>query len=53
MNLRGNALPSVDLAACLNLDANEVSERNVIIVAEAEEIQIGLLVDAVSDIIAP
>lgn len=53
INLRGEVLPLVNLAARLNLEVDEVGARNVIIVAEVEDVQIGLLVDAVSDIIAP
>ncbi len=46
INLRGAVLPIVDLAIRLGLPASEPTARNVIIV-----VQIGLLVDAVSDIL--
>ena len=45
INLRGAVLPIVDLAARLGFD------RNVIIVAQIGEQVVGLLVDAVSDIL--
>lgn len=52
INLRGAVLPLLDLAARLGLATQDSPERNVTIVAEVENIQVGLLVDAVSDIIA-
>lgn len=51
--LRGVMLPLPDLAARLGLPTPEVNERGAIIVAEFEETLVGLLVDGVSDIIAP
>lgn len=51
INLRGAVLPIVDLAVRLGLARNEPTERNVIIVVQIEHQQIGLLVDAVSDIL--
>ncbi|MCV3274426.1 chemotaxis protein CheW [Roseobacter sinensis] len=53
INLRGEVLPLLDLAGRLGLPTPEVNERSVIIVAELDNEPIGLLVDAVSDIIAP
>jgi purine-binding chemotaxis protein CheW len=47
INLRGAVLPIVDLAQRLGLS----SARNVIIVVQISHQQIGLLVDAVSDIL--
>lgn len=52
-NLRGVVLPLLDLAACLVLAAQQESERSVIIVVESDDTPIGLLVDAVSDIVSP
>lgn len=52
INLRGTVLPVMDLAARLNLPEREQSARNVIIVVKHEEVMTGLLVDAVSDIVA-
>lgn len=52
INLRGTVLPVMDLAARLNLTAKETSDRNVIIVVHLNGILTGLLVDAVSDIVA-
>ncbi len=51
INLRGTVLPIVDLADRFGLDATEPNERNVIIVVQIKEKLVGLLVDAVSDII--
>ena len=51
INLRGAVLPIVDLAARLGFESTEASDRNVIIVAQIGEQVVGLLVDAVSDII--
>lgn len=52
INLRGTVLPVMDLAARLGLPALETTERNVIIVVKCNSAMTGLLVDAVSDIIA-
>lgn len=52
INLRGTVLPVMDLAARLGLPAIETTERNVIIVVKFKDGMTGLLVDAVSDIIA-
>jgi len=51
INLRGAVLPIVDLARRLGLPSPEPTARNVIIVVQLAQQQIGLLVDAVSDIL--
>ena len=51
INLRGSVLPIVDLAGRLGLPSPEPSARHVIIVAQVNDHQVGLLVDAVSDIL--
>jgi purine-binding chemotaxis protein CheW len=51
INLRGAVLPIVDLAMRLGLPSTEPTARNVIIVVQIAHQQIGLLVDAVSDIL--
>jgi purine-binding chemotaxis protein CheW len=51
INLRGAVLSIVDLAARLGFGTTEASARHVIIVAQVGRQLIGLLVDAVSDII--
>ncbi|MBI1199858.1 MAG: chemotaxis protein CheW [Phenylobacterium sp.] len=51
INLRGAVLPIVDLAARLGFESTEASDRNVIIVAQIGDQVVGLLVDAVSDIL--
>ena len=52
INLRGTVLPVMDLAARLSLPPTETTERKVIIVVHHNDSMTGLLVDAVSDIIA-
>lgn len=52
INLRGTVLPVMDLAQRLGLPAQEQTDRNVIIVVSDGKAMTGLLVDAVSDIIA-
>lgn len=52
INLRGTVLPVMDLAERMGLPARAHSERNVIIVVKHGASMSGLLVDAVSDIIA-
>jgi purine-binding chemotaxis protein CheW len=51
INLRGAVLPIVDLAARLGFAITEPSARSVIIVAHIGDRTVGLLVDAVSDIL--
>ena len=52
INLRGAVLPVVDLAARLGFESSEISDRHVIIVAQIGSQTVGLLVDAVSDILS-
>lgn len=52
INLRGTVLPVMDLAQRLGLEPREHTDRNVIIVVKHDDSMTGLLVDAVSDIIA-
>jgi len=51
INLRGAVLPVLDLSARLGLGAVEPTARHVIIVARIGERTVGMLVDAVSDIL--
>jgi len=51
INLRGAVIPIVDLAAKLQFDKINPSERHVIIIVDIEERTIGLLVDSVSEIL--
>jgi purine-binding chemotaxis protein CheW len=51
INLRGAVLPIVDLASRLGFASAETTARHVIIVAQIGAQQVGLLVDAVSDIL--
>lgn len=51
INLRGTVLPIIDLAARLGQSMTETSARNVFIVVQSDDEVVGLLVDAVSDIL--
>lgn len=52
INLRGTVLPVVDLSVRLGMAPVEGAARNVIIVVQVGAQSVGLLVDAVSDILA-
>ncbi|MEL6521166.1 MAG: chemotaxis protein CheW [Pseudomonadota bacterium] len=52
INLRGTVLPIIDLAKRLSIDVAPASERNVIIVVQVNGQTLGLVVDAVSDILS-
>ncbi|MDW3221885.1 MAG: chemotaxis protein CheW [Paracoccaceae bacterium] len=52
INLRGTVLPVMDLSERLGLEPQKQTDRNVIIVVNHDDVMTGLLVDAVSDIIA-
>ncbi|MDB5424073.1 MAG: cheW [Phenylobacterium sp.] len=51
INLRGAVLPIVDMAARIGLGPSETSDRHVIIVVCIQGQLVGLLVDAVCDIL--
>ncbi|MGB8623845.1 MAG: chemotaxis protein CheW [Paracoccaceae bacterium] len=51
INLRGSVVPIVDLSARLGLGALEPTTRHVIIIAVIKTRVVGLLVEAVSDIL--
>lgn len=51
LNLRGAVLPIIDLQCRLGGGFTTVSERHVIVIVSMEGRQVGLLVDAVSDIL--
>ncbi|MDB5648991.1 MAG: cheW [Hyphomicrobiales bacterium] len=51
INLRGAVLPVVDMATRLGFRPSEPSVRHVIMVTQVEQQIVGLLVDAVSDIL--
>ncbi|WP_157017976.1 chemotaxis protein CheW [Mesorhizobium xinjiangense] len=51
INLRGSVLPVIDLAARLGFSSTEPTARHVIIVTQVGTQSVGLLVDAVSDIL--
>lgn len=52
MNLRGNVIPTIDLAHRLGMAPAERNERSAIVVAEAGSVVIGLLVDQVTDMLS-
>ena len=51
MNLRGAILPVIDLGARLGLGPASPNASSVVVVAQIGEVQMGLVVDAVSDIL--
>lgn len=52
MNLRGSVIPIVDLAARLGLQMTDVGPRSVVVVVAIGNRVIGLLVEAVSEILS-
>jgi len=52
MNLRGSVIPIIDLAARLGLQMTEVGPRSVVVVVAVGNRVIGLLVEAVSEILS-
>jgi purine-binding chemotaxis protein CheW len=52
INLRGAVLPIIDLSSRLGMKAADPTARHVIIVAQVHKKVVGLLVDAVSDILS-
>jgi purine-binding chemotaxis protein CheW len=51
INLRGSILPVIDLGSLLGVGETAVSASSVVMVAQIGEHQVGLLVDAVCDIL--
>ncbi|HEX4039158.1 MAG TPA: chemotaxis protein CheW [Acidobacteriaceae bacterium] len=51
MNLRGTVLPVIDLRMKFRLPVVEYSKFTVIVIAKVQEKTVGLLVDAVSDVL--
>jgi len=52
MNLRGSVIPIYDLSACFGLGTTPESPRNVVVVAMIGSQTVGLLVEAVSEILS-
>lgn len=52
INLRGTVLPIMDLSKRLGMPDEQKNDRNVIIVVAVGERTVGLMVDAVSDILS-
>lgn len=55
INLRGNVLPIIDLANCLEKDSTGINKRTCIVivevVADGEVLNIGFLVDSVNEVL--
>jgi purine-binding chemotaxis protein CheW len=51
INLRGVVLPVIDLSSRLGMSSTQPTARNVIIVMQVQNRTLGILVDAVSDIL--
>jgi purine-binding chemotaxis protein CheW len=51
MNLRGKVIPVVDLRVKFGLERGEVTRETCIVVIEAETGQIGMVVDAVQEVV--
>jgi purine-binding chemotaxis protein CheW len=51
INLRGAILPVIDLGSLLGIGETAVSASSVVMVAQIQDNQVGLLVDAVCDIL--
>lgn len=50
MNLRGSVLPVIDLKKRLNLPPKEYTDDTRIIIIKVEDINVGMIVDAVSEV---
>jgi len=50
MNLRGSVLPVINLKKRLNLSDSEITDSTRIIIAKIDEIAVGIIVDAVSEV---
>ncbi|MCM3566989.1 chemotaxis protein CheW [Neobacillus mesonae] len=51
INLRGNVTPVLDLRKRLNLEKEGHTEHTRVIITKFEEIELGLIVDKISDVI--
>ena len=52
MNLRGNVLTVIDIRGLLNMQAGKISESKKVIVADAGEFSIGIIIDEILDVIS-
>jgi purine-binding chemotaxis protein CheW len=52
MNLRGSVLPVLDLKKRLGLQSNEVTDDTRIVIVKVADLSVGLIVDAVSEVMA-
>jgi purine-binding chemotaxis protein CheW len=51
INLRGVITPIIDLRACFEMEETEYTESTRIIIVSLEEMEVGLIVDAATDVI--
>ena len=51
MNLRGKILPVIDVRLKLKMEARPYDDKTCIIVAQLDEVLIGLIVDSISDVV--
>lgn len=51
INLRGTVIPVIDVRVRLAMDPVDVGERTCIVVVQVEHVVVGLLVDAIADVI--
>ncbi len=51
INLRGTVIPILDLRSRFGFESGEVSSRNVVIVMQVRERTVGVLVDAITEIL--
>lgn len=51
INLRGSIIPVIDVRLRFNIDEVEYSERTCVIIANIDEMDIGLIVDSVSEVL--
>lgn len=51
INLRGNVVTVIDTRERLGLDAKEMDESTRIVIIEAEKLVVGILVDAVAEVV--
>jgi purine-binding chemotaxis protein CheW len=51
VNLRGAVIPVVDLRSRFNLSPSTNGQKDVIVIVELDELQVGLIVDKVTEVI--
>ncbi|SHF90340.1 chemotaxis protein CheW [Ornithinibacillus halophilus] len=51
INLRGETIPVIDLKERLQLESTELTEQTRILIVQAQDVQVGLIVDAATDVL--